>query len=862
MEVVEDMAEKLITLRGGKSFVTVYPDSMYLVREGVVLVYVAPLKQDGVMGRRYLLHEAGQGERIPSLRTVFEGQTWVLCLVALDCAVLYEQPGTMTEEAGEEFVERASITNYGEENFTEQILEEYNRNIVKEENYIYATHMERADTRRKSLRLIYALFGRKHFRRETPEAGNLLYDAMAYVCDRRKIPIAPYTKIIAAAGRRFRAEDVARVSHFILREVLLGRKWYQKDSGSLIGFLKEGHKAVALLPHGHRGYLAYHPDTHETCRIDEEFAQKLEEKACALYRPFPNQAIKPADLWKFALRETDAGDWIRFLVLALLGTFIGILLPVLNQQIYDRYIPMSYSAGIIQICLVMLACNVGSLSFTVVKNLSSFRNIRKMEGAVFAGACERLFHLPPSFFRKYEAAQLSERLLKIDTVFGLILDAAVKTFVAAVFSLLYLFQMFFYSAKMATLGLLLLLAIMAVIVLLAVRQGGYEEGLLEHDARANSHVYQFITGIQKIRMAGVEERSLLEYLRPYIKAKENHIRKEGLGNVVQMLTVAVPGIFSVVFYYQMIKNQGNPLEPSLSIGEFTAFMAAFGAFCAVMMTVSTSLMKINVMKPVLKRMKPILESLPEYEEDSELPGELTGDIEISNVDFGYTAEAGLVLRDLSVHIRSGEYVGLVGASGCGKSTLLKLLLGFEKPGSGKIYYDGKDIDKMDKRELRKKLGAVLQEGKLIAGSIFENIVITSPDATLKDAMRVADEVGLSEDITQMPMGMHTVLSEMGRTISGGQQQRILIARAIVGRPKILFFDEATSALDNRTQAMVCESLAKLKATRLVIAHRLSTIQDCDRILVLDKGRIVEEGNYESLMKRKGLFYDLATRQMA
>ena len=265
---------------------------------------------------------------------------------------------------------------------------------------------------------------------------------------------------------------------------------------------------------------------------------------------------------------------------------------------------------------------------------------------------------------------------------------------------------------------------------------------------------------------------------------------------------------------------------------------------------------------MLDRLKPILETLPEYEEETELPGELSGEIEISNVDFAYDKDGPNVLSNLSVHIRAGEYIGIVGSSGCGKSTLLKLLLGFEKPVSGKIYYDSKDIDRMDKRELRKKFGVVLQEGRLIAGSIFDNITIAAPGATLKDAERVAEQVGLAEDIARMPMGMHTVLSETGGTISGGQQQRILIARAILGKPKIIFFDEATSALDNVTQAMVCESLNKLDSTRLVIAHRLSTIMDCDRILVMDKGEIVEEGNFEALMEKKGIFYELASRQMA
>ena len=233
-----------------------------------------------------------------------------------------------------------------------------------------------------------------------------------------------------------------------------------------------------------------------------------------------------------------------------------------------------------------------------------------------------------------------------------------------------------------------------------------------------------------------------------------------------------------------------------------------------------------------------------------------------NSIFPYSPDAPNVLQNIDLNIKPGEYVGLVGPSGCGKSTLMKLLLGFEKPTQGKIYYDNKDIDSIDKRELRKKMGVVLQDGKLISGSIFENITITAPNATVTDVRQVIKNVGLEKDIQEMPMGLHTILSEDCGTISGGQQQRILIARAIISNPKILFFDEATSALDNVTQSMVCETLEQMDSTRIVIAHRLSTIMRCDRIIVLNAGKVVEQGTYAELMENKGLFYNLASRQMA
>jgi ATP-binding cassette subfamily C protein len=300
---------------------------------------------------------------------------------------------------------------------------------------------------------------------------------------------------------------------------------------------------------------------------------------------------------------------------------------------------------------------------------------------------------------------------------------------------------------------------------------------------------------------------------------------------------------------------------SMSVGEFMGFTAAFGSFSGAMLEIVASVLQANDAKPIYDFCKPILETLPEFEEDAQMPGHLTGEIEVNNVTFSYSEDSGTVLKDISLHIKAGEYIGVVGSSGSGKSTLLKLLLGFERPQLGKIYYDGRDIDSLDKRELRKKFGVVLQDGGLISGSIYENITITAPSARLKRVKEVVREVGLEEDIKAMPMGLHTVLSENSGTISGGQKQRILIARAIVGKPKIIFFDEATSALDNVTQSMVVETLEKLKATKIVIAHRLSTVMNCDRILVLEHGELVEEGSYQELMDKKGRFYELAIRQI-
>ena len=301
-------------------------------------------------------------------------------------------------------------------------------------------------------------------------------------------------------------------------------------------------------------------------------------------------------------------------------------------------------------------------------------------------------------------------------------------------------------------------------------------------------------------------------------------------------------------------------EPALSTGELLAFQTALVALIASVGSLTQIFAAASSAIPLFEQMLPILECEPEQTAARADPGELTGDVDIRHVTFGYDADAPPVLDDVSLHVPAGSFVALVGPSGSGKSSILRLLLGFESPSSGSIYFDGQDIAGLDPLALRRQFGVVLQDAGIIAGDVFTNIA-GATDATVDDAWEAARLAGLADDIRAMPMGMHTVIDQNGTTISGGQRQRMMIARAIVSRPRILLMDEATSALDNLTQEQVSRSLAKLNVTRIVVAHRLTTIMDADVIYVLDGGRIVEQGPYAALMKEKGLFYRLARRQM-
>ena len=314
---------------------------------------------------------------------------------------------------------------------------------------------------------------------------------------------------------------------------------------------------------------------------------------------------------------------------------------------------------------------------------------------------------------------------------------------------------------------------------------------------------------------------------------------------------------SMIFFTIIFNNGLNA-----SVGNIMGFFTSFGIFSAALYKLPDCYLYYLQAKPWFERLTPILKEEPERNNSTKAIEDVSGNIDVRHLSFAYSEDAHIVLDDISFSVKAGEYLAIVGPSGCGKSTLLNLLLGFNRQDKGKIYYDNRDLDDIDKKSLRKNFGVVLQDGDLIAGSILDNILISNPDATLQDVDDVLKKVDLFDEVQQMPMGVNTLLSEGSGLISGGQKQRILIARAIVAKPKILFFDEATSALDNITQAHIVESLNKIGGTRIVIAHRLSTIINCDRIIVLNEGKIAEMGTYKELMNNKNIFYDLVQRQIA
>lgn len=848
-----------IALKGGDIHYTRDNDTSVLVLEGSVLVYLIPLR-DGEDGRRMLVGEFPAKTVIPGMQhSSDELGSWRIGIVALETAALLETDEEPAEEVRMRFADLIGLGIDTADAFEPMLIERYELTEVKAQAAIYGAQTERDRTREQTLELIASQFRKDRTAASAESAlrtGNQLYDAAVFLCGIERISIADFDHVKEAGGRRFQLNDIARVSHFVLREIILEPGWHKKDNGAFLAYMQEDKKPVVCFQKGPHRYFVYDPRIGEIRKLTKELAEEIRPNACMFYRPFPDRAIGKKDLFLFGMQKVHTSDLVRLFVMALAGTLIGLLIPLLNEQAYDRFIPIGDASGLIQLGAVMLSCAIGNISFSIVKNLASFRSMHTMEYAVQAAAFDRLFNLPESFFRDYDSAELGQRVYGISAIYNVLAQNAVMTVISAVFSLLYLWRMFRYSVRLSVWGLVMLAVVVLIIILTGLYQVRYERMKRDADVEAQNKVFQYISGISKIRNAASEERALYNYMEIFTRAQSLNTTKEGMTVWMNALVQTAQIVFSIVFYFVMFrKNIG------LSIGSFTAFTSAFGSFSGAFFSLAQSFMIINQIRPVYEDVKPVLETLPEISEGAQLPGDLAGEIELNNVTFRYAPEEAPVIRDMNLQIRAGEYVGIVGASGSGKSTLLKLLLGFEKPDVGKIYYDSRDIDELDKRELRKKFGVVLQDGGLISGSISDNIRIAAPNTRMSRVEEVIREVGLEADIEQMPMGLHTVVAEGAGTISGGQRQRILIARAIVTKPKIIFLDEATSALDNLTQNQVIETLEKLDATKVVIAHRLSTVKNCDRILVMDAGKIVEEGDYESLMAAKGLFYELAVRQI-
>lgn len=648
-------------------------------------------------------------------------------------------------------------------------------------------------------------------------------------------------------------EYLLRPHGIMRRTVYLSEHWYQDASGAMLGVLKEDKSIVALLPNGLRGYRFLDRKSGRYINVNKNTAKRLEKEAICFYKPFPLKKLGVGDLLRYIAETLTASDLLLIGAATLGITLLGMLTPLFHNLLFSRVVTDGNLRIVLAMAVTMVCVSVSSLLLGSVKELLVARIQTKMDVSVQAAVMMRILSLPADFFKKYGAGELAARSQYINSLCDTLVSVIFSMGLTSLFSLIYIFQIFAYTPQLVAPAMAIILTTAAFAVVSAVLRMNVSKKQMEAASGERGMSYALISGIQKIKLSGAEKRAFARWANKYAKAAEMTYQPPQLLKLHTVINTALSLLGGVILYYVAVKS-------GVSVADYYAFYAAYGMVSGAFLSLSGVALTIADLKPVLHMAKPMLEAVPEVAENKQVIQRLTGGIELNNVSFRYNDNMPYVVENLSLKIRPGQYVAIVGKTGCGKSTLIRLLLGFEKPLKGAIYYDGKDLNSMDLKSLRKKIGVVMQDGKLFQGDIYSNIVISAPQLTVEEAWEAAELAGMAEDIRNMPMGMYTMISEGSGGISGGQRQRLMIARAVASKPKILMFDEATSALDNLTQKKVSESLDTLKCTRIVVAHRLSTIKQCDRIIVLDKGHIVEDGKYEELIAANGYFAELVARQ--
>ncbi len=650
---------------------------------------------------------------------------------------------------------------------------------------------------------------------------------------------------------------IARASGFRTRRVKLTGRWWSREGVPMLGRWADSGRPIALIFDSSRGYMLVDPKDNTRVPVAGERARALQSNAVVFYRSLPSENPTLGGFVRFALPFVRGEVW-TLVAMGLICGLLGLVVPIVIAIAIDDAIPRADRRQLNLICAFLLAVALAVASFQAIQTVALARLRGKLESTLLPAFWDRLLSLPVRFFAQYEAGDLATRALGPLRLIPALTGTTMASILASIFALFNVAALLILNWR---LGLVAagLMTVFPLATAIAMRPlWNCQRGISTLRGEISGLLFVLLGGISRIRVAGAERRAFARWAARYQEQLRRSLRFQTIwGRLVLFgdvwpLAVLMAVLASAVF--------GSAFR---SVGEFLAFNSSLMLGVAAAAGLSKGAVSLMDGLRECERFAPILTAAPEVNEVSGEVIRLGGAIRLDNVSFRYTPEGPLILDSVNFQVRPGEFVAIVGPSGSGKSTLLRLLLGFETPTEGSVSYDGRELETLDIQEVRRQIGVVLQDARLRPGDIYSNIVGLSTDLTRDDAWEAAELAGLAEDIEQMPMGIHTVVSEGGSGLSSGQRQRLIIARALAGRPKILLFDEATSALDNRTQAHVSQSIhAQLGGTtRVAIAHRLSTVIDADRIYVLSGGKIVQTGRYSQLIREPGPFRELARRQM-
>jgi len=686
-------------------------------------------------------------------------------------------------------------------------------------------------------------------------SGDPVINAGVILSSSMKFQIKTVNCVLEGSSReKFRR--FADINGFRVRDVMLEDGWWKHDCGALLAFAEEGDVPVCLIRES-SSYYMINAETGEKRKVTEKTALQLHPVSMMIYKPFPNRKLKFSDLYKMSAADNKRDLIIVFLI-GSLGGILGTVTPAVTGIIFDTSIPEADSSGLFGFIIILACLGFARGMFDITKGLCGVKMRGRFSNTLQSALWDRLLGLSVPFFSNFTAGELATKSLSINSIVQTFSGATMGAVLAAVFSVYNLFLLFYYSMSMALIAILLTGVIISYTFAINYFRISKQAKSVEINNRSMGFLYQIISGIVKIRMTGSYKRAFAKYSEIFVEKKETDY---SIGKAENLL-LAFNSMFSLISGMVIFSWVLYKVNADITTGQFIAFNAAYGAFQGALLNMAGVVTESLNVIPLYKGLQPIFNELPESSEEKLIPDRLKSNLSVDQVCYRYEEDGPLILDNVSISAEEGQFIAIVGGSGAGKSTVLRLLLGFDKPCSGTVFYDNHDLDSLDALEVRKQLGVVLQNDTLVQGSLMENIIGQSGTLTLDDAWFAAEKAGLAEEIKQMPMGMSTVIPAGGDVLSGGQKQRVIIARALAKKPDILLFDEATSALDNVVQAEISRNLEQLDVTRIVIAHRLSTIKDADCIYVLDKGKVVQKGRYDNLISAEGLFKELAKRQTA
>ena len=642
-------------------------------------------------------------------------------------------------------------------------------------------------------------------------------------------------------------------SNFTYKKIMLDKSYVNDGYSPILIFLPFNNSPVVIFPKGKDKYSYVNYATGRRASIDAHLVNGLELEAYAFYRPLPKTKISIKGYASYLRKSIKPIDLILLGIFTLLASAVGLLVPYLTRILTGEVVTKGVMSFFILISVFVVSSATGLL---LVKGLQGYANVivtTKIEKSVREATMMRVLSLPSSFFKKHNTGELGLRFNNVILLANIIISGMFTTLISLVMSLAYVFQLISFAPSLILPVILILLVNTTFTIAMSYLQKNLIERQLQLSAKEAGITYEMINGIQKIRLSGSEKRVLAKWANAYSKSAKLKYNPPLIIKLNAALSLLISLLGTLVIYFIAAKN-------NLEASDYMAFISSYGVLSAAFMSLTTVASNLFMIKPIYEMARPILESEPESNEGKIELKKVSGNIKLHDVSFSYNENGPLILDKLNLDIKEGEYLAIVGQTGCGKSTLVRLLLGFEKCLSGEVLYDNININDINLTSLRRNVGTVMQNGTLFHADILSNIIISNPSLGKDEAWAAAEIANIADDIREMPMGMGTVISEGQGGISGGQKQRIMIARAIVHKPKILIFDEATSALDNKTQKSISESINKLNCTRIVIAHRLSTIKNADRIIMLEGGKIIEQGNYKALIDKKGKFAELVERQ--